>query len=233
MALKQMSQAAELPSSCRRSGEDESSCADRAPGTSGAQSVAVVQAMQEEEAIELAIELLRWFAKMENVGTRITWPTVKDCVPRREAGMGGLQSGHCLCLKDVVHRRVAPLCGDWEGVHVDPAKIEAVKNWPVSKSPTEEKVREMPLRVRYLMMSTYTDLSERILKGPIRTAVCENENWRNKKNVKAEEKENSGHVCWKPIFEIHLDGDLVFENRCVVALFGGLLKDLIMHEDHK
>ncbi|GJZ75032.1 putative reverse transcriptase domain-containing protein [Tanacetum coccineum] len=29
-----------------------------------------------------------------------------------------------------------------EGIHVDPAKIEAVKNWPVPKSPTEESSRE-------------------------------------------------------------------------------------------
>ncbi|GJS23954.1 reverse transcriptase domain-containing protein [Tanacetum coccineum] len=59
------------------------------------------------------------------------------------------------------------------------------------------KVREKPLRVRSLVMSTYTDLSERILKKP--TGSCE----KNKKNVfKAE---NLGRLL-KPIFKIHSDG---------------------------
>ncbi|GJQ95663.1 putative reverse transcriptase domain-containing protein [Tanacetum coccineum] len=124
-----------------------------------------------------------------------------------------------------------------EGVHVDPAKIEAVKNWPIPKSPTENKrfkwgadedeafqklkqdlctapilalpegpddfivycdaslkgygsvliqwdktletlplwkVREKPLRVRSLVMSTYTDLSERILKAQLEAMKQEN-----------------------------------------------------------
>ncbi|GJS81071.1 retrotransposon protein, putative, ty3-gypsy subclass [Tanacetum coccineum] len=133
-----------------------------------------------------------------------------------------------------------------EGVHVDPAKIEAVKNWPVPKSPTKgygavlatdklwrhylygtkcvvytdhkslqyildqkelnmrqrrwiellsdydceiryhpgkanvvadalsRKVREKPLRVRSLVMSTYTDLSERILKAQLEAVKQEN-----------------------------------------------------------
>ncbi|GJY53259.1 putative reverse transcriptase domain-containing protein, partial [Tanacetum coccineum] len=170
-----------------------------------------------------------------------------------------------------------------EGVHVDPAKIEAVKNWPVPKSPTEVrqfmglagyyrrfiegfsliakpltkltqknkrfewgadedeafqklkqdlctaqilmhhsrvmaletlplwKVREKPLRVRSLVMSTYTDLSERILKAQLEAVKQE--------NVKAE---NLGRLL-KPIFEIHSDGIQYFENRlCRFAHFVGM-----------
>ncbi|GJV34258.1 putative reverse transcriptase domain-containing protein [Tanacetum coccineum] len=56
------------------------------------------------------------------------------------------------------------------------------------------KVREKPLRVRSLVMSTYTDLSERILKAQLEAVKQE--------NVKAE---NLGRLL-KPIFEIHSDG---------------------------
>ncbi|GJY00837.1 putative reverse transcriptase domain-containing protein [Tanacetum coccineum] len=57
-----------------------------------------------------------------------------------------------------------------------------------------KKVREKPLRVRSLVMSTYTDLSERILKAQLEAVKQE--------NVKAE---NLGRLL-KPIFEIHSDG---------------------------
>ncbi|GKC32519.1 putative reverse transcriptase domain-containing protein [Tanacetum coccineum] len=82
------------------------------------------------------------------------------------------------------------------------------------------KVREKPLRVRSLVMSTYTDLSERILKAQLEAVKPE--------NVKAE---NLGRLL-KPIFEIHSDGIRYFENRVWLPLFGGL-RDLIMHESHK
>ncbi|GJU34923.1 putative reverse transcriptase domain-containing protein [Tanacetum coccineum] len=82
------------------------------------------------------------------------------------------------------------------------------------------KVREKPLRVRSLVMSTYTDLSERILKAQLEAVKQE--------NVKAE---NLGRLL-KPIFEIHSDGIRYFENHVWLPLFGGL-RDLIMHESHK
>ncbi|GJY28199.1 putative reverse transcriptase domain-containing protein [Tanacetum coccineum] len=83
-----------------------------------------------------------------------------------------------------------------------------------------KKVREKPLRVRSLVMSTYTDLSERILKAQLEAVKQE--------NVKAE---NLGRLL-KPIFKIHSDGIRYFENRVWLPLFGGL-RDLIMHESHK
>ncbi|GJV29585.1 hypothetical protein Tco_1386033 [Tanacetum coccineum] len=56
------------------------------------------------------------------------------------------------------------------------------------------KVRDKPLRVRSLVMSTCTDLSERILKAQLDVVKQE--------NVKAE---NLGRLL-KPIFEIHSNG---------------------------
>nr|GEU98604.1 putative reverse transcriptase domain-containing protein [Tanacetum cinerariifolium] len=56
------------------------------------------------------------------------------------------------------------------------------------------KVRDKPLRVRSLVISTYTDLSERILKAQLEAVKQE--------NVKAE---NLGRLL-KPIFEIHSNG---------------------------
>ncbi|GJS17742.1 putative reverse transcriptase domain-containing protein [Tanacetum coccineum] len=57
-----------------------------------------------------------------------------------------------------------------------------------------KKVREKPLRVRSLVMSTYTDLSERILKAQLEAVKPE--------NVKAE---NLGRLL-KPISRLHYDG---------------------------
>ncbi|GJS57748.1 putative reverse transcriptase domain-containing protein [Tanacetum coccineum] len=82
------------------------------------------------------------------------------------------------------------------------------------------KVRDKPLRVRSLVMSTYTDLSERILKAQLEAVKQE--------NVKAE---NLGRLL-KPIFEIHSNGIRYFKNHVWLPLLGGL-RDLIMHESHK
>ncbi|GKB39182.1 putative reverse transcriptase domain-containing protein [Tanacetum coccineum] len=56
------------------------------------------------------------------------------------------------------------------------------------------KVRDKPLRVRSLVMSTYTNLFKRILKAQLEAMKQE--------NVKAE---NLGRLL-KPIFEIHSNG---------------------------
>ncbi|GJW60265.1 putative reverse transcriptase domain-containing protein [Tanacetum coccineum] len=82
------------------------------------------------------------------------------------------------------------------------------------------KVRDKPLRVRSLVMTSCTDLSERILKAQLEAVKQE--------NVMAE---NLGRIL-KPIFEIHSDGIRYFKNRVWLPLFGGL-RDLIMHESHK
>ncbi|GKB94433.1 hypothetical protein Tco_0980570 [Tanacetum coccineum] len=62
------------------------------------------------------------------------------------------------------------------------------------------KVPDKPLRVRSLVMSTYTDLSERILKAQLEAVKQE--------NVMAE---NLGRML-KPTFEIHSNGIRSSEN---------------------
>nr|GEX21678.1 putative reverse transcriptase domain-containing protein [Tanacetum cinerariifolium] len=117
---------------------------------------------------------------------------------------------------------------DSEGVHVDPSKVKAIKNWVVPTTPTDViqflglvgKERERPLRVRALVMSAYTDLSERILRA--QTEAMKEE------NVKVE---NLGRLI-KLIFKVRFDGIRYFNKRVWLPLFGGL-KDLIMHESHK
>nr|GFC90932.1 putative reverse transcriptase domain-containing protein [Tanacetum cinerariifolium] len=135
---------------------------------------------------------------------------------------------------------------DSRGVHVDPAKIEAVKNWPAPTTPTEcvvytdnkslqyildqkelnmrqrrwiellsdydceiryhpgkanvvadalsRKIHDKPIRVRSLMMSFVTDLSERILHAQSESMKQENV-----------QGENLGRMT-KPILEIRADG---------------------------
>ncbi|GJT49132.1 putative reverse transcriptase domain-containing protein [Tanacetum coccineum] len=82
------------------------------------------------------------------------------------------------------------------------------------------KVRDKPLRVRSLVMTSCTDLSERILKAQLEAVKQE--------NVMAE---NLGQML-TPIFEIHSNGIWYFENRMWLPLFGGL-RHLIIHESHK
>nr|GFC29519.1 putative reverse transcriptase domain-containing protein [Tanacetum cinerariifolium] len=78
---------------------------------------------------------------------------------------------------------------DNQGIHVDPSKIESVKDWTSPKSPTEirqflglaGKEREPPLRVRALVMTIGLDLPRKILNAQTEA--------RKLKNIK---KENVG-----------------------------------------
>nr|GEV26664.1 hypothetical protein [Tanacetum cinerariifolium] len=83
-----------------------------------------------------------------------------------------------------------------------------------------QKERNMPLRVRALVMTVHNDLPKQIFEAQ-KEAI-------KKKNVKAE---NLGRLI-KQIFELLPDGTRCFENRVWLSRFGGL-RDLIMHESHK
>nr|GEU43043.1 putative reverse transcriptase domain-containing protein [Tanacetum cinerariifolium] len=136
------------------------------------------------------------------------------------------------------------------GVHVDPAKVEAIKSWAAPTTPTEKykwgKEEEeafqtlkqnlcsalilvLPEGTKDFVM--YCDAS---LKG-YGAVLMQKEKIREHQeeamkgeNVKAE---NLGRLI-KPIFEFYPDGTRCFENRVWLPLFGGL-KDLVMHELHK
>ncbi|GJS76717.1 putative reverse transcriptase domain-containing protein [Tanacetum coccineum] len=72
---------------------------------------------------------------------------------------------------------------DSEEIHVDPAKIESIKDWTTPKSPIEirqfldalsRKEREPPLRVRALVMTISLDLPKQILNAQTEARKPEN-----------------------------------------------------------
>nr|GEZ58509.1 putative reverse transcriptase domain-containing protein [Tanacetum cinerariifolium] len=91
---------------------------------------------------------------------------------------------------------------DSQGIHVDPAKIESVKDWASPKSPTEirqflgkanvvadalsRKERELPLRVRALVMTIGLDLPRQILNAQTKA--------RKPKNIKKEDVGGVGYL---------------------------------------
>nr|GEW17759.1 hypothetical protein [Tanacetum cinerariifolium] len=119
-----------------------------------------------------------------------------------------------------------------QGVHVDPAKVEAIKSWTAPKSPTEvrqflglagfyrRKEREDPLRVRSLVLTDHKDLMQQILKAQVKSLKEGNM-----------QKEDLGRIQ-KQIFEICTNGIRYHDKRIWLPLHGGL-RDLIMHESHK
>nr|GEU76067.1 putative reverse transcriptase domain, ribonuclease H-like domain, aspartic peptidase domain protein [Tanacetum cinerariifolium] len=125
------------------------------------------------------------------------------------------------------------------GVHVDPAKVEAIRNW---SAPTEknkkyewgmEEAEEAFHTLKQKLCSApilalpegtknfivYCDAS---LKGFGATEAMKEE------NVKAK---NMGRLL-KPIFEIRSNGIRCFKGQIWLPLFGGI-RDMIMHESHK
>nr|GEY44057.1 putative reverse transcriptase domain-containing protein [Tanacetum cinerariifolium] len=105
---------------------------------------------------------------------------------------------------------------DSKGVHVDPPKIAAIKNWATPTTPTER---------RWIKILSDYDCEIRYHPGKIRNAQYKA---LEKKNVEAE---NLGRLI-KPIFEIHPDGTRYHDKRIWLPKFGRL-RDLIMHESHK
>nr|GFC15173.1 putative reverse transcriptase domain-containing protein [Tanacetum cinerariifolium] len=98
---------------------------------------------------------------------------------------------------------------DNQGIHVDPAKIESVKDWASPKSPKEiRKKQEPPLRVRALVMTIGLDLPRQILNAQTEARKPKNikeedvggmlvENSRDPKKVRTEKLEprTDGTLC--------------------------------------
>nr|GFC06144.1 putative reverse transcriptase domain-containing protein [Tanacetum cinerariifolium] len=126
---------------------------------------------------------------------------------------------------------------DSRGIHVDPAKIESIKDWASPKTPTEirqflsldgcfkPKERDVPLRVRALVMTISLNLPKQILATQIEALKP--------KNLKKED------VCGmirtdipKERLELHADGTLCLNDRSWLPCYGDL-RSMIMHESHK
>ncbi|GJX31661.1 putative reverse transcriptase domain-containing protein [Tanacetum coccineum] len=118
---------------------------------------------------------------------------------------------------------------DSKGVHVDPSKIKAIKNWAAPKTPTE--VRQFLGLAGYYRSAPILSLPEGTedfvvycdasTKG-FGAVLMQREK---EEKVKAE---NLGRLI-KPIFEICSDKIRYFDKRIWLPLFGGL-RDLIMHK---
>nr|GFB09314.1 putative reverse transcriptase domain-containing protein [Tanacetum cinerariifolium] len=116
---------------------------------------------------------------------------------------------------------------DSSGIHVDPAKIEAVKSWAAPTTPTEANVvadalskkDKEPIRVRVLVVTVHNNLHEQIRNA--QAEAC------NKENIGAE-----GFVGEGEPFEVRADGTKCLRGRVWLPLYGGL-RDLIILESHK
>ncbi|GJY53549.1 putative reverse transcriptase domain-containing protein [Tanacetum coccineum] len=115
------------------------------------------------------------------------------------------------------------------GVHVDPAKIKAIKSWVAPTTPTE--VRQF---LRWIELLSDYDCEIQYHPGKANVVAdalnreSQGGSQMKRKNVKLE---NLGRLI-KPIFECRPDGTHCFENRVWLPRFGGL-RDLVMHESHK
>ncbi|GJX89345.1 putative reverse transcriptase domain-containing protein [Tanacetum coccineum] len=136
---------------------------------------------------------------------------------------------------------------DSEGIHVDPAKIESIKDWTSPKSPTEicqflgkanvvadalsRKEREPPLRVRALVMTISLDLPKQILNAQTEA--------RKPENIKSEdvggmliENAKFPEAIRTEKLEPRTDGTLCLNGRSWLPCYGDL-RTVIMHESHK
>ncbi|GJY26941.1 putative reverse transcriptase domain-containing protein [Tanacetum coccineum] len=145
------------------------------------------------------------------------------------------------------------------GVHVDPAKIEAIKNWAAPMTPIEQKLCSAPILALPEGTEDFVVYCDESLKGygavlmqrekviayAFRQLKVHEENYtthdldlgairkaqEEAMKGKNVEAENLGRLI-KPIFEFRSDGTRCFGNHVWLSRFGGL-RDLVMHESHK
>nr|GEV13098.1 putative reverse transcriptase domain-containing protein [Tanacetum cinerariifolium] len=134
------------------------------------------------------------------------------------------------------------------GVHVDHAKVEAIRNWSAPTTPTkknkkyewgmeeEEAFQTLKQKLYFAHILAFPEGTKNFivycdasLKG-FRAVLMQREKTKAMKeeNVKAD---NLGRLL-KPIFEIRSNGIRFFKGRLWLPLFRGI-RDMIMHESHK
>ncbi|GJV92965.1 putative reverse transcriptase domain-containing protein [Tanacetum coccineum] len=130
---------------------------------------------------------------------------------------------------------------DSQGLHVDPAKIEAVKNWTSPTTPIE--IRQSILLVTPLLSEIYQRFLEdckKLYEAPILALPEGNDDFvvycdashqaqteaLKEENIKAENLQGMDKAV-----EIRPDGTHCIKNQSWLPIFGNL-RDLIMHESH-
>ncbi|GJR30028.1 putative reverse transcriptase domain-containing protein [Tanacetum coccineum] len=137
---------------------------------------------------------------------------------------------------------------DSQGIHVDPAKIESVKDWAspndydceiryhpgkanVVADALSRKERIKPLRVRALVMSIGLDLPKQILEAQIEARKPENLKSEDVGGMLIENLKDPERPR-KEKLEPRVDETLCLNNRSWLSRYGDL-RILIMHESHK
>nr|GEX54424.1 putative reverse transcriptase domain-containing protein [Tanacetum cinerariifolium] len=149
---------------------------------------------------------------------------------------------------------------DSQGIHVDPAKIEAVKNWAYPITPTKHILNQKELNIRqrrWLELLPYYDCEiryhpeeanvvadalsqkERIKPLRVRALVMTLHPKLPSQILEAQneamKEKNVGAKNLRGMdkaFEVRPDGTRCIKNQSLLPLFGNL-RDLIMHESHK
>ncbi|GJT67827.1 putative reverse transcriptase domain-containing protein, partial [Tanacetum coccineum] len=99
---------------------------------------------------------------------------------------------------------------DSEGIHVDPAKIESIKDWESPKTPTE--------------IHQFLDQKELNMRQ---------RRWLELVEARKEENYGTANLCGMiKNLEPHADGTLCLKNRSWIPCFGDL-RALVMHESYK
>nr|GEU59220.1 hypothetical protein [Tanacetum cinerariifolium] len=119
---------------------------------------------------------------------------------------------------------------DSNGVHVDPAKIEAIKNWTAPMTPQSASILALPEGTEDFVVCCDASLKGygAVLMQREKHILEAQKEAMKKKNVKAE---NLRRLI-KLLFEFRPDGIRCFGNHVWLPRFDGL-RDLIMHELHK
>ncbi|GJR33488.1 putative reverse transcriptase domain-containing protein [Tanacetum coccineum] len=117
---------------------------------------------------------------------------------------------------------------DSQGIHVDPAKIESIKDWASPNTPTE-------IRQFFGLADYYQRFIKRFLKNrqaydQADSEKCEILNAQSEA-IKEENVKEENLRGMNKEFKTHPDGTVCIEKQSWFPCFGGL-RDLIMHESH-
>nr|GEX27907.1 putative reverse transcriptase domain-containing protein [Tanacetum cinerariifolium] len=140
---------------------------------------------------------------------------------------------------------------DSQGIHVDPAKIESIKDWASPKTPTDydceiryhprkanvvanalsQKELIKPIRVQALVMTIGLELPKQILNAQIEARKPENIKNEDVGGILLENSKDPEKLRIEKL-EPRADGTLCLNGRSWLLCYGDL-RTVIMHESHK